>query len=50
MELFNLFQTSLEEQDLGSTKSIYAGGSSTIMQVPYWTWISNLEEIARKFF
>ncbi|EHK2403125.1 DEAD/DEAH box helicase [Clostridium perfringens] len=49
MELFNLFQTSLEEQDLGSTKSIYAGGSSTIMQVPYWTWISNLEEIARKF-
>ncbi|TBX16827.1 hypothetical protein BFS06_01150 [Clostridium perfringens] len=48
-ELFNLFQSSLEDQDLGSTKSIAAGGSSTIMQIPYWTWISNLQDIAHKF-
>ena len=44
-KIHNLFEKSLCDQNLGSAESIYRADSNTIMQVPFWTWMDNIEEV-----
>lgn len=48
MYFYRLFQEALAEQNIGSSKSIYEGDRNTILQVPYWNWLDNIETIASK--
>lgn len=45
-KLYGLFQDSLHHQDIGSARSIYNGDRYTVMQVPFWTWIDNVTNVA----
>lgn len=45
-KLYGLFQHSLHHQDVGSARSIYSGDRYTVMQVPFWTWIDNVTNVA----
>lgn len=44
--IHKIFEASLHQQDIGSAKSIYEGDKYTIMQIPFWSWMENIEMIA----
>jgi len=46
LEIYRLFQDELQKQDVGSAASISNGDRNTIMQIPFWTWIDNVDKIA----
>ncbi len=45
-DIHKIFESSLHQQDIGSAKSIYEGDINTIMQIPFWSWMDNIEMVA----
>ncbi|MGL5379739.1 DEAD/DEAH box helicase family protein [Clostridium sp.] len=45
-DIYRIFESSLHQQDIGSAKSIYDGDKNTVMQIPFWSWMDNIESVA----
>lgn len=45
-KLLEIFEPALKKQDIGSYSMIQQRDPATIMQVPFWTWMDNIDEIS----